>query len=60
MEALTQMSISGEMGMCVYGSTHTDEYVGEMVEMCVYGCTHADEYVGGDGGDACVWKHSHR
>ena len=43
MEALTQMSMSGEM-----------------VEMCVYGSTHTDEYVGGDGGDVCVWKHSHR
>ena len=31
-----------------------------MVEMHVYGSTHTDEYVGGDGGDACVWKHSHR
>ena len=38
MEALTQMSMSGEMvGMCVYGSTHADEYVGgDGGDVCVW------------------------
>ena len=41
MEALTQMSMSGEMvEMCVYGSTHADEYVGGDGDVSVWKHSH--------------------